>query len=129
MLLHHVSSAQEPIETIKLVLGRAVEERRKRLRVTQNHLADEVGISVRWLREIEAGNPRSTMENHLRCWAALGLPVSHIFVPVMFTELDMRFPLEMLDNTALLQEQCLQFFREYCTRSFMQRFQGSGRDL
>lgn len=130
MLLQTVSSAYEPIDAIKLVMGRIVEERRKRLRMTQSGLASKVGISVRWLREIESGNPKSILENHFRCWIALGMPASHIFVPVLFMESNMRLPLDLLlDDPSRLHEKCLQFIGDYCVGSLAQRFENASDEI
>lgn len=123
MLTQTVTLASEPIDAIKLIMGRIVEERRKRLRMTQSRLASKVGISVRWLREIESGNPRSVLENHIRCWLALGMPASHIFVPVMFMENNMRIPLEFLfDDPSSLRESCIRSIGEYCVGSLVKNF-------
>ena len=126
MLMQSKTPAAEPIDAIKLVLGRAVEERRKRLRMTQSRLASKVGISVRWLREIESGNPKSILENHLRCWFALDMPASHIFVSVLFLESNMRVPLELLlDDPVSLRLKCRQLIGDYCVGSLAQRFENT----
>lgn len=96
-MLHRVlSPAPERLEQVRAISGKLIEERRKQARMTQNQLAQEVGIGVRWLREIEAGNPSSTIDNHLRCAFALGLGASHLFVPLLFMEHSVKFPLALL---------------------------------
>lgn len=46
---------------IKVISGKCIEERRRKERKTQEQLASDVGIGVRWLREIESAirNPQS----------------------------------------------------------------------
>jgi transcriptional regulator with XRE-family HTH domain len=83
--------------------------------MTQRQLACRVGIGVRWLREIEAGNPKSTMENHMRCASALGMSASHFFIPVLFSEHDLKFPLDILvQDPAALNTRCLECLGDYC---------------
>ncbi len=64
--------------------GRRSEGERRRQFLSQRQFAARVGISIRWLREIESGNPAVKLEDHLRCGAALGLAPSHIFFPLLF---------------------------------------------
>jgi len=111
----------ERLGQIKLLSGKIIEERRKHVRMTQAQLAAKIGIGVRWLREIEAGNPKSTMENHLRCAFALGLAASHLFIPLVFMENGMKFPLELLlEDPAGLEKRCIasigDFYIESITR-------------
>lgn len=58
---------------VKTISGRRIEERRRREHISQKALAANVGIGVRWLREIESGNPKSRFDDHFRCAHALGL--------------------------------------------------------
>jgi len=108
----------DQLDTIKVLSGRVIEERRKRLRMTQGQLASKVGVGVRWLREIESGNPRSTMENHLRCAFALGMSASHFFIPVLFSEHDIKFPLDILvEDPAAIKQRCLECIGDYCVET------------
>lgn len=115
------SPDSERLGQIKLLSGKIIEERRKHVRMTQGQLAGKVGIGVRWLREIEAGNPKSTMENHLRCAFALGLAASHLLIPLIYMENGMKFPLELLlDDPTGLEKRCIacigDFYIESITR-------------
>src|SRR3546814_12305821 len=67
------SSDLSPILYVKVQSGRQIEEARKKRRLTQRDLARELGMGVRWLREIEGGNPRSRLDDHLVCAYRLGL--------------------------------------------------------
>jgi transcriptional regulator with XRE-family HTH domain len=77
---------------VKEVSGRRIEEARKRERITQEQFAREMGIGVRWLREIEAGNPSSRLDDHLRCAHRLKLSTGHILIPLLFLGHEMAFP-------------------------------------
>ncbi|MEA3388567.1 MAG: hypothetical protein U9R64_04705 [Pseudomonadota bacterium] len=61
---------------VKVISGRRIEERRKFQRMTQKELAALVGMGVRWLREVEAGSPKSRIDDHMRCAHGLGLTAS-----------------------------------------------------
>ena len=53
------SVAEGPLSYVKEQSGRQIEEARKRVGITQRELARDLGMGVRWLREIESGNPKS----------------------------------------------------------------------
>ncbi|WIW89564.1 transcriptional regulator [Sphingobium sp. V4] len=109
----HVAES-ERLGQIKLISGKIIEERRKHVRMTQGQLAAKVGIGVRWLREIESGNPKSTIENHFRCAFALGMGSSHLVLPVIFMEKGMKFPLELLlDDPAGVERRCIECIGDY----------------
>jgi transcriptional regulator with XRE-family HTH domain len=112
----------ERLGQIKLLSGKIIEERRRHRRMTQGQLAGKVGIGVRWLREIEAGNPKSTVENHFRCAFALGLSASHLLIPLMYMENDMKFPLELLlDDPSALDRRCIESIGDFYLESLTQR--------
>lgn len=69
---------------IKQMSGRRIEDERRREGLTQSHLAKRVGLGVSWIREIESGNPRTRIDDHLRCCAALQISPSYIFIPLLF---------------------------------------------
>jgi len=52
--------------------------------MTQRQFAKRVGISIRWLREIEAGNPVVKLDDHLRCASALKMAPTYIFLPLLY---------------------------------------------
>jgi len=64
--------------------GRRIEGERRRQFLSQRQFSMRVRISIRWLREIESGNPAVKLDDYLRCGAALGLAPSHIFIPLLF---------------------------------------------
>jgi HTH-type transcriptional regulator/antitoxin HipB len=57
-------------------LGAAIREQRRRLNVSQQKLADDVGVSRQWLVEVEQGKPRAELGLVLKTLAALGLRVA-----------------------------------------------------
>ena len=85
------SVAESPILYVKVQSGRQIEEARKKRRLTQRDLARELGMGVRWLREIEGGNPRSRLDDHLICAYRLGLSTGHILIPLLFAGQKMSF--------------------------------------
>lgn len=104
----------ELLEEMKLLSGRTIEERRKHARITQRQLAGTIGIGARWIREIESGNPRSTIDQHIKCAAALGLPVSYLLVPLLFMESDMKFPVGFIvDHFAGLKDHTIKCIGDY----------------
>ena len=121
------SSQSDKIEHIKSVSGRMIEERRKRARMTQSQLAGRVGIGVRWLREIESGNPKSAIENHLRCAFALGLEASHLFIPLIFMENGVKFPLQLLlDDPSDLNQRCVDLIGDYYVEAVARQLRPNG---
>ncbi|KHK88935.1 helix-turn-helix domain-containing protein [Novosphingobium malaysiense] len=107
-------SGHELLDEMKLLSGRTIEERRKHARITQRQLAGTIGIGARWIREIEAGNPRSTIDLHIKCAAALGLPVSYLLVPLLFMESDMKFPVGFIvDHFAGLKDHTIKCIGDY----------------
>ena len=129
MPLRSISHVQDPerLNQIKLMSGKIIEERRKHVRMTQSQLATRVGIGVRWLREIESGNPKSAIENHFRCAFALGLAASHLVLPLIFMENGMKFPLELLlDDPAGLEKRCIQCIGDYYMEAISRQFRPVG---
>ena len=110
MLLECVASvAEEPLSFIKEQSGRRIEEARRREGITQRVLADELGMGVRWLREIESGNPKARLEDHLRCAYRLELSTGHIFIPLMFFSQKMSFPNQLvLGDLRELERLCIE---------------------
>jgi len=80
------------IAYLKEQSGKRIEQARKREGVTQRQLAIDLGMGVRWLREIESGNPRARLEDHLRCTYELQISTGHILIPLLFFGQDMEFP-------------------------------------
>ncbi|CAN5503941.1 hypothetical protein BH10PSE12_BH10PSE12_08580 [soil metagenome] len=118
----------ELLEQIKLLSGRAIEERRRHARTTQEQLAKRTGIGVRWIREIESGNPKSSIDNHIKCASSLGMPVSYLLIPLLFMEKEMSFPVGFLvDNFAGLQDRAIQSISDYYIET-LSRHVRPGRD-
>lgn len=89
------SVADAPLSYVKEQSGRQIEEARKKIGITQRELARNLGMGVRWLREIKSGNPKSKLDDHLRCAYRLGLSTGHILIPLLFAGQRMCFPRQL----------------------------------
>ncbi|PZR61894.1 MAG: hypothetical protein DI537_52350 [Stutzerimonas stutzeri] len=67
------------------------------------------------------------MENHLRCAFALGLSASHLLIPLMYMENDMKFPLELLlDDPSDLDRHCIECIGDFFVASVARRLRPAG---
>ncbi|GAB7555542.1 hypothetical protein NRB_50620 [Novosphingobium sp. 11B] len=100
MPLRAIPNARDPsvLEAIKQMSGRRIEMKRRTEKITQERFAAQVGIGARWLREIEAGNPKSRLDDHFRCAHALGLSTGHLIIPLLFMEHQRVFPHGLLEG-------------------------------
>jgi HTH-type transcriptional regulator / antitoxin HipB len=57
-------------------LGSAIRERRRQLNLDQGDLAEEVGVSRKWVVDVEKGKPRAEIGLILRTLDVLGLRLS-----------------------------------------------------
>jgi HTH-type transcriptional regulator/antitoxin HipB len=57
-------------------LGSAIRERRRQLHLDQSDLAKEVGVSRKWIIDVEKGKPRAEIGLILRALDVLGLRLS-----------------------------------------------------
>lgn len=89
------SVAEGPLPYVKVQSGRQIEQARKKEGITQRQLAGDLGMGVRWLREIEGGNPKSRLDDHLLCAYRLGLSTGHILIPLLFAGQRMDFPRQL----------------------------------
>lgn len=106
---------------VKSISGRRIEERRRRHRITQRQLAADVGIGVRWLREIESGNPKSRFDDHIACAHALGLSAAHLLIPMLFLEHHMHFPRHFfVDDMHEIERLCIEFISNLNLRTILQ---------
>jgi len=78
------SSHEALLRQLKEISGRRIEGERRRRFLTQRQFAARVRFSIRWLREIESGNPIVKLDDHLRCAATLGMAPSYIFFPLLY---------------------------------------------
>ncbi|MDF0491129.1 helix-turn-helix domain-containing protein [Sphingobium sp. H39-3-25] len=107
------SVAESPLSHVKLQSGRQIEEARKKLGLTQRQLARELGMGERWLREIESGNPKSTLDDHLICAYRLGLSTGHILIPLLFAGQRMSYPLQLAAGDLCdLERLCIEVIAE-----------------
>ncbi|MDE2442649.1 MAG: helix-turn-helix domain-containing protein [Betaproteobacteria bacterium] len=99
---------------IKQMSGRRIEYERRRIGLTQSQLAARVDLGVSWIREIESGNPKTRIDDHLRCAAALALSPSHIFIPLLFMAHGLTFAPQLLaGNLYELERHWLQFIIDH----------------
>ncbi|ANI79187.1 MULTISPECIES: helix-turn-helix transcriptional regulator [Sphingobium] len=80
---------------VKELSGSRIEQARRRNGITQAQFAREIGISRRWLQEIESGNPSSRLDFHVVCAEHLQLTTGYIFLPFLFRGHQMEFPREL----------------------------------
>jgi len=107
------SVAESPILYVKVQSGRQIEEARKKRRLTQRELARELGMGVRWLREIEGGNPRSRLDDHLVCAYRLGMSTGHILIPLLFAGQKMCFPRQLAtEDLSELERMCIELIAQ-----------------
>jgi transcriptional regulator with XRE-family HTH domain len=108
------SDADAPLLSyVKEQSGRRIEKARKRGGITQSQLAQNLGMGVRWLREIESGNPRSRLDDHLRCTYQLGLSAGHIVIPLLYMGQDMSFPEALVGGDLTeLERRCIEVIAE-----------------
>ncbi|MCP3731323.1 helix-turn-helix domain-containing protein [Sphingomonas sp. MG17] len=100
--------AEGPLSFVKERSGRRIEEARKREGITQRELAKSLGIGVRWLREIESGNPKVRLDDHLRCAFQLGISTGHILIPLMFASQKMAFPRQLAGDLREFERLCVE---------------------
>lgn len=89
------NSEDELLERLKGVSGRRIESERRRRFLTQRQFALRARMSIRWLREIEGGNPVVKLDDHLRCAAVLNIAPSYFFLPLLYNAHGQTFPPEL----------------------------------
>lgn len=100
----------EMLAGLKLASGRHVECARLGRKMTQRQLAKHTGVSVRWIRELEAGNPAVALEVHLKCAAGLDLPVGIVVLPILLASLGCELPPDFaVHEFADLEQRFVQF--------------------
>lgn len=105
---------------VKMISGRRIEQRRREKRMTQKELAAQIGMGVRWLREVEAGSPKSRFDDHMRCAHGLGLSASHLLLPMLFLEHQMHFPRQIFDeNIHELEAGCIEYIASFHLKPFL----------
>lgn len=93
---------------IKQISGWCLEQRRGQLHIKQEVVASDAGLTSRWVREIEAGNPKAKLDDHFKCAAALDLSAGYMMIPMLFMERNAEFPRELLlPRLAALEERCV----------------------
>lgn len=72
-----------------LDLARAIRSRRRALGWSQEHLADEAGVSRQWVVAVEGGKELAALGPVLRAIAALGLTIDLVDAPPLHGEVDL----------------------------------------
>ena len=78
------------MEKIYEIVGRRVREERKRLKLTQERLAELSGLSVAFIGQIERGDNRASLMTVQKIAGALRIPASKIFVDVPSKKADYK---------------------------------------
>lgn len=91
---------------LKEISGRRVEDARRKSKMRQPQFAAMVGMSDRWLRELEAGNPASTLDDHVLCSFYLSLPLGHLLFPLLFAAHGMTYPNQLAYADVVDLERC-----------------------
>lgn len=101
------------LKDIKKIAGQLIRQERKRRHITQIELAGKMGVSLRWLREIEAGAPVTRIEDHLNAALRLGLSTGHIALPILYMGQRMRFPQQLIHgDLQAIERMCLEAISE-----------------
>ncbi len=107
---------------IKQISGWFLEQRRGQLHVKQEVVASDAGLTSRWVREIEAGNPKAKLDDHFKCAAALDLSAGYMMIPMLFMERSAEFPRELLlPRLAALEERCVNALSDEVMGTLRQR--------
>jgi transcriptional regulator with XRE-family HTH domain len=102
---------------LKEISGRRIEQARRRAQITQEQLAQASRMGVRWLREIESGNPASRLDDHLLCAHQLHLSTGHILLPILFFSHNMVFPYQLaLGDLLEIERRCIDLIVNRCIR-------------
>ena len=94
---------------IKMLSGERIRHGRNVQDITQLQLANNMGGSVRWLREIESGAPATRLEDHLNATLRLGMTTGHIALPILYAGQRMRFPHQLIyGDLAGIERKCIE---------------------
>jgi transcriptional regulator with XRE-family HTH domain len=105
---------ESTLDEVKQMSGRRIEIERRREGLTQPMLAQQVGLGVSWIREIESGNPKTRIDDHLRCSAALSISPSYIFIPLLFMTHGLQLAPQLLaGNLHELERRWLEFIVDH----------------
>jgi len=120
MLSHDVagSPGRDVLASLKGLSGKSIERVRRRRHITQADFARAVGLSVRWLREVEGGNPSSSLEHHLLCSQQLGIPLGQMLFPLLYLSRGMTYPLPLASlDTVELETRFVELIAERNSRA------------
>jgi transcriptional regulator with XRE-family HTH domain len=96
------------LKEIKKAAGDRVRQERKLLKVTQPELAANMGVSLRWFREIETGASMTHIDDHLNAAIRLGLSTGHIALPILYMGQGRRFPPQLIHaDLAAMERGCM----------------------
>ncbi|TNE30019.1 transcriptional regulator [Sphingobium sp. CFD-2] len=110
-----------PLKLIKKIAGERIRQERKRRHITQPELAQEMGFSPRWLREMESGAPSTRLDDHLNATLRLGQSVGHIVLPLLCMGHGIRFPQHLIyDDLGDIELKCIELIAGSAVNSLKQ---------
>lgn len=103
--------------SLKEISGRAIERQRRRLEISQPQFAPKVGLSERWLREVEGGNPALALDDHVLCAQQLELPLGQLLFPLLYLSRGFTYPMALAHfDTTDLEVRCCELIGERNSR-------------
>lgn len=106
------------LRLVKKISGERIRDERRRRGITQAELAEQMGVSHRWLREIETGNAAARLDDHLNGTIRLGLSAGHIALPILFIAQRMSVPQTLLHkDLRSLERACVDLIADSAIRS------------
>jgi transcriptional regulator with XRE-family HTH domain len=99
-----------PLNLIKKIAGERIRQERKLRLITQIELAENMGISPRWLREMETGARSARLDDHISATLHLGQSLAHIGLPLLCMGHGIRFPPQLLPGDLdAIERKCIGF--------------------
>lgn len=106
------------LRIVKRVSGERIRSERRRRHIRQEDLALQLGMSPKWLREIEGGNPGTRLEEHLLVAGTLGLPTAYIGLAILYVMRGAIVPLHVLyEDVDDLERQCMNMVADMTIKS------------
>lgn len=117
------------LRQIKKISGERIRNERRRRNIKQEEFAHQMGISPRWLREIEAGNPGGRLEDHILAGIMLGIPTGYIGLAIECLAQGMNVPTHILySNTNDLDRQCVELIANAAIQNLKRELAGEWQD-
>lgn len=115
------------LRLVKKISGERIRSERRRRNIKQEDFALQLGLSPRWLREIEAGNPGARLEDHLLAGITLGIATGYIGLAIECLAQGMSVPTHILySNTSELERRCVELIADAAIQNLKQELAGQG---